>query len=317
MLEKIAKSINENRNISEKKELNSIVEYIEKNSFKSERIFSDFGEDSASIEKDSDLILLTTDRIRTSYIKTYPFGAGFSSILVGVDDIYCCGGRPLAASVTISYENSEIGQKILEGIAEGSNKFQVPIIRGHTNFNGKQYELSSTMIGEIKKENYISATNATIGDKIILAVDFDGKIAKANKNYWDTVTFKSSDEVLRKRSALNVIATKRLANSSKDISMGGIFGTIIQLVTYSYVGALIDVSKILIPEILINNDYSLEDYSRMFLTTSFIITAKSENTKEIITTFEEYGLKATSIGTITKEIGLIISDGIRQIKIPL
>ena len=68
---------------------------------------------------------------------------------------------------------------MLKGISEGSKKFNVPIIRGHTNAYGKYYELSSTMIGEIKKEDYISAGNAQIGDDIILAVDFDGKIGKA------------------------------------------------------------------------------------------------------------------------------------------
>ena len=47
-------------------------------------------------------ILVTTDRIRTSFIEKFPFGAGFSSILVSVDDIYACGGIPIAASLIIS-----------------------------------------------------------------------------------------------------------------------------------------------------------------------------------------------------------------------
>ena len=92
MLKKIADSIRENKNIIEKKEIDHIVQYIENNSYKSPRIFTDIGEDSASISLDEKLVLITTDRIRTSYITGYPFGAGFSSILVGVDDIYCCGG---------------------------------------------------------------------------------------------------------------------------------------------------------------------------------------------------------------------------------
>ncbi|GAI74426.1 unnamed protein product, partial [marine sediment metagenome] len=50
---------------------------------------------------------------------------------------------------------------------------------GHTNMK-KHYELSTALIGEIKKEDYISAKNAQPNDYIILAVDFDGKIGKAS-----------------------------------------------------------------------------------------------------------------------------------------
>ena len=211
MLKKIAESIRQNQNIIEKKDINPIIQFIEKNAYKSIKIFSDVGEDSAAFESGEDsefFVLVTTDRIKTSYIENFPFGAGFSSILVGVDDIYCCGGIPLAASIILSYREENVGQKIIEGICEGSNKFRVPVIRGHTNPNGKYYELSSTMIGEINKEDYISAGNAQINDKIILAVDFDGKVGKANKFYYDTTTFKSSEVVLNKRKAMNILANK-------------------------------------------------------------------------------------------------------------
>ena len=129
MLENIAKSIRNNKNIIEKQDIEDAVQYINKNSFKSTRIFSDIGEDSATIIDKDKLILITTARIKTEYIKKFPFGAGFSSILVGIDDIYCCGGKPLAASIIISFKDKDIGQQLIEGICEGSRKFNVPIIR--------------------------------------------------------------------------------------------------------------------------------------------------------------------------------------------
>ncbi|TFF95572.1 MAG: hypothetical protein EU547_07370 [Promethearchaeota archaeon] len=316
MLKKLAESVRGNDNIKKKQKLNPIVQYIDSNCFKSSRIFTDLGEDSAAIRDSDTYILITTDRIITSFIENYPFGAGFSSILVSVDDIYACGGNPLGASIILSFKKKEVGQKILEGICYGSNKFQVPIIRGHTNAYGKVYELSSTMIGEIKKEAYISAGNAKIGDFIILAVDFDGKIGEASKFFFDTTTFKSSEEVLKRRKAMNIIAEKQLAHASKDISNGGLFGSIFQLIKYSNVGADININKIKIPPVLIKQNYDLVTYSQMYLTSSFILTAKEHNCKNIVKIFKRHGLEAMVIGKIIKERNLLkLNDGTNSIEV--
>ena len=160
MLENIAERIRTNPNILEKIEISPIVQFIDANSFKSNRIFSAIGEDSAAIKENEKYILITTDRIKTNFIENFPYGAGFSSLLVSVDDIYACGGKPIAASIIMSVRSVNTCKSILEGITEASKKFKVPIIRGHTNPHGSCYELSSTMIGEIEKENYISAKNA-------------------------------------------------------------------------------------------------------------------------------------------------------------
>jgi uncharacterized protein len=305
MLEKIAESIRTNPNIIEKKEISPIVQYIDSNSFKSSRIYKDIGEDSASINENNKYILVTTDRIKTSFVENHPYGAGFSSILVSLDDIYACGGTPLAASLILSYIDEEKGKRIIEGVCDASQKFHVPVIRGHTNTNGKCYELSSTMVGEIDKKAYISAGNAQINDDIILAVDFEGKIGKASKYFYDTTTFKSSQEVLKKRQAMIRIAKKELANAAKDISNGGIFGTLLQLIKYSDVGANVNVKKIKIPDLLVEKNYSLLDYSKMYLTTSFILTANPKSSKKILDIFKSFNMHANIIGKIIDEKHLL------------
>lgn len=315
MLEKIANYLRTNKNIIEKEELNPIVDFINSNSFKSSRIFSDIGQDSAAIKNDHEkLTLVTTDRIKTSYIEKYPMGAGFSSILVGVDDIYACGGTPLAATIIISFMERNIGQKMIQGICNGSNMFKVPIIRGHTNTKD-YYELSSTLIGEINKNDYIPADNALKGDNIILAVDFDGQVGRASNLHWDTVSYKSSSEVLGKRKAMIKIAQQHLAHSSKDVSNGGIFGTILQLLKYSKVGADISVDKIVIPPKLVEKGYNLETYIQMFLTTSYILTAPPENCSAILRVFKDLNMHAEIIGDIKSETELIINDGKDSIKV--
>lgn len=316
ILKKIADSIKTNQNIIEKKEINPIIQYIDKNSFKSTKIFTDIGEDAATIKNNDKYILVTTDRIKTTYIENFARGAGYSSILVSVDDIYACGGTPLAASIIISVKDPESCEEILKGICEGSNKFKVPIIRGHTNVHGKCYELSSTMIGEINKEDYISAGNAQVGDNIILSVDFDGRIGKASKFYYDTTTFKDSETVLRKRKAMNIIAKRHIANASKDVSNGGIFGTILQLIKYSKVGADVNINRIEIPPNLINEGYDIETYIKMYLTTSFVLTAPNSNCKEIVDIFQEFGLNANVVGKIINDQNLLrINNGTESLDV--
>jgi hypothetical protein len=305
MLEKISESIRTNPNILEKKEISPIVQYIDANSFKSSRIYRDIGEDSASINENDKYILVTTDRIKTSFVENFPYGAGFSSILVSLDDIYACGGTPLAASLILSYIDDGKGKKIIEGVCDASQKFHVPVIRGHTNTNGKCYELSSTMVGEINKDAYISAGNAKLNDDLILAVDFDGKIGKASRYFYDTTTFKSSQEVLKKRQAMIKIAEMGLANAAKDISNGGIFGTLLQLIKYSDVGADVNIKRIQIPDPLIEKNYSLLDYSKMYLTTSFLLTADPKNSKKILDIFKSYNMHANIIGKIIDKSHLL------------
>ncbi len=309
MLKKIAECIKNNNNIIEKKSIDPVVQFINLNSFKSSRIFSDIGEDSAAVKNDNGMYtLVTTDRIKTTFIEKFPFGAGFSSILVGVDDIYACGGTPLAASLIISFKNQTIGQKIIEGVCAGSNKFNVPIIRGHTNMKD-YYELSTALIGEIKKEDYISAKNAQPNDNVILAVDFEGRIGRASNLHWDTTTFKDSEIVLNKRKSMNVIAQEHLANSSKDVSNGGVFGTVLQLMQYSEVGVDIDIESIVIPPKLIAKGYNLETYIKMFLTTSYILTAPEEKSQQIIKIFKDHDMSANLIGKVIKKVELKINNG--------
>jgi selenophosphate synthetase-related protein len=277
-LQKIADSIRTNQNIIEKKEINPIIQYIDKNSFKSKRIFTDIGEDAATIKNDNKFTLVTTDRIKTVYIENFAYGAGYSSILVSVDDIYACGGTPLAASIIISVKDPESCEEILKGICAGSNKFKVPIIRGHTNVHGKSYELS--------------------------------------KFYYDTTTFKSSEEVLYKRKSMNEVAKKHLANASKDVSNGGIFGTVLQLIKYSKVGADININKINIPLNLLNEGYDLETYLKMYLTTSFVLTAPNSNCREIIDIFHKFEMSAEVIGKIINDQNLLrINNGTESIDV--
>ncbi|KKK44771.1 MAG: Phosphoribosylformylglycinamidine synthase 2, partial [Candidatus Lokiarchaeum sp. GC14_75] len=126
----------------------------------------------------------------------------------------------------------------------------------------------------------------------------------------------TSEDVLKKRKAMNIIAKKHLANSSKDVSNGGIFGTMLQMVKYSNVGADVDITKIKIPPVLLKENYDLETYVQMYLTTSFLLTTPAHKREEMIQVFQEYGLDANLIGKIINDQNLLkINDGTESIEV--
>jgi hypothetical protein len=266
-------------------------------------IYSDMGEDAASIFQDDskdELILLTTDAITEELSQKNPWAAGFSAIMVCVGDIYACGGIPTAASAIISSDQAQIRDELLNGLLEATNRFEIPLIRGHTSDKTSNVGVSATVVGTVKKENYISAGGARTGDDIIIIADFDGRVGKSNKFYWDTITYKSKEEIMEKKQVMKIIAENRLVHSSKDISNGGIFGTLLLLLQYSKKGAIVDLELIQAPKDVITSDFPLEDYVKMYLTFAFLVTSSESNFKKISEIGSKFGLSVFKIGKITK-----------------
>ena len=114
---------------------------------------------------------------------------------------------------------------------------------------------------------------------------------------------------------MNEIAKLKIVNSAKDISNGGIFGTILQLINYSKVGADINIEKIVIPPTLIEMSYNLETYIQMYLTTSYILTAPEETSQDVLKIFNDHNMSAAAIGKIKSEPELIINDDKDSIKV--
>ena len=62
-------------------------------------------------------------------------------------------------------------------------------------------------------------------------------------------------------------------------------------------------------------EYLLNMYIKMYLTTSFILTASEESCKSIISVFKEYGMDASVIGNIVKEKHLKINNSKESIEV--
>ncbi len=300
-LQLILKKFENSRNIQEKRKLKPILENINSNGYKSSQIYASYGEDSAAIQLEptsKDLILLTTDAILPVFIEKSPYGAGFSAIYVGIDDILACGGTPLASSITIAYKDEQVGKEILSGVLDATNVFKTPLIRGHTTTDSPTLAISSTIIGTTKVDHFLSAGGSNSGDFLAVVWDPEGKISPVNKNYWNTITMKTSEEFFHKRSFLSPAIENKYITACKDISNGGILGTLFQMMQFAKLGAEIDL-EILESYIIADNlPFSTEEFIFMFLTSGFLISGKNETKNEFIGLVHKANMNFYEIGKV-------------------
>ncbi|MHA1674007.1 MAG: AIR synthase related protein [Promethearchaeota archaeon] len=311
MLTKISKKFHSSRNIQEKQALSPILTKIKNLGYNSTQIHTSIGEDAAAVlpwPDSPNFILITTDALLPAFIEKSPKGAGFSAIYVGIDDIMACGGTPLACSTTVAFNDSDFGDQIFQGILEGTRTFRVPLIRGHTTTDAKELQLTSTMIGSCPRDQYISANGARCKDFVALVWDADGKPVKFNPMYWDTITMKTSESFFAKRGFFSALLPGKRLHACKDVSNGGIFGTLYQLLSYSRKGASIDLSAL--PELLERDSipYTIEDFLFLFLTSAFIIAGAPENIGEIRGEVEKAGMKFYLLGKINEDKNITIKD---------
>ena len=291
--------------IKAKKNTEPILKELEIKGFKSPHVILFKGEDCASIELDTESdyeIVFHADSITEKFIEVNPYMAGYSLVMVNVNDIYATAGTPLAMVLILAYENNQkkIGDELVRGIIDGSKKFRVPIVGGHTHPNDTRNIASAGIIGKVKREYRISSSGARAGDTVITAIDTKGQVGQRYTFGWDCTSMKTSEEVLRHRQAICEIGKAGFATACKDISNAGLLGTLGMLFEASKVGAVIDLKQV---EESKPEPVPLSHWVRIFISTGFILTIKPQHISVAIELLESHDLTTAVIGEIdeTKE----------------
>jgi len=252
-----------------------------------------FGEDAAAISFGNEYLLLAADGILPALIQANPYAAGKASVMASVNDIYAMGGRPLAMVNVIGLPNSSFFDDIIRGITKACIKYRVPMVGGHFHPDTCELSLSVAIMGVAKK--LLFSNNAKPGQDIIFAVDLEGRGYQCKPVIsWDTNSGKTSAQVLERLEVLPTLAEKELCSTAKDISNGGLLGTIALLLEVSEVGAIISLEAIPRPE-----GFPLLDWLKAFLSYGFVLTADKALSKPIIHAFNNVGVTACTIGHIT------------------
>ncbi len=305
-LHTIAKEIRDFEGVTRKKPIADLISIFQTVRFEYSNSVVDFGDDAAVIDiGGDDYILFAADGIWGRLVNASPWWAGYTSVLVNINDIAAMGGKPVAMVNVLSSDNKNACKEILRGIKDGIAKFGVPMVGGHMHPDTPYTSLSVAIIGTVKKGCEIKSGTAKAGDIIIAAYDLDGKIGPNSQYSFDTTTTKEPEEVRGKYRVMQEIGEKKLVTAGKDISNPGLIGTLGMLLETSKKGARVDLGKISVPE---NIDFT--QWLKVHPATGFIVTALPENESEVIGLFEKAGYTTANIGVVddTWKLDICFSD---------
>lgn len=252
-----------------------------------------YGDDAAIIPWGDEYLLVAADGMMTGLLVNEPYAAGKASVMVTVNDIYSMGGRPIGMVNVLASGDDRQRHRIVEGIEKGCRKLQVPMLGGHLHPDSPVDcpALSVTIIGRAKK--LLRSHLAAAGDRLVLAVDLEGRAGCRSVVSWDANSGKSPEALRHRLEALPLVAESETAFAAKDVSNAGILGTAAIMLENSGKGADIDLDAIPRPDSL-----TLEQWLLCFQSFGFILSVPPENIDRVFSIFSERGITAAAIGGV-------------------
>ena len=256
------------------------------------------GDDCAAIADADGYLLLAAEGIWHVLVETDPWFAGWCAVMVNISDIAAMGGKAIAIVDTIWTDDDAKAVPLLEGMKAASQAFNVPIVGGHTNFRSAYNALSVAILGRAKK--LISSFTAQPGDLLVVAIDFEGEM-HPQFPFWNAATKAKPYRLQENLDILPYLAKHNLCNAGKDISMGGIIGTLLMLIEASECGAILDLDSIVCP-----NTVNLETWLLCFPSYGFLLSVLPKNLDKVKQQFINKNISCFVAGEVTEGSQLIL-----------
>ena len=306
-LESLADGLRNFDGVKRKRAIGDLVSRLGNSDRVGSRTIVGFGEDAAVLEVDNDnFVLLAVDGIWGKLLNADPWWAGYCAVLVNVNDIAAMGGTPLAMVNLTSTQQKDICAELGQGMEDGVRKFGVPMVGGHLHPDTTYDALDVGIMGTVKRDCVIFSSGAKPGDKVLVAIDLDGRIYPSYNLAWDNTTRRTVAEIKKQLDTMVEIGEKKLATAGKDISNPGTLGTFGMLLESSGAGAIVELDKIPRPDL----DIPFEQWLKMYPGTGFVLTVENDdNAAECIRIFEDAGVATSVIGEVDASKKLKITNG--------
>ena len=304
-LSELVKSLQSFKGVSRKNSIENVTKTLGDVYNITGDVLLDFGDDASAIDiGDNQVVLLAADGIWGDLMNVDPYWAGYCAVLVNVNDIAAMGGKPIAMVNIMAVDNDEIYDEILSGIVDGCRKFNVPMVGGHLHPDAEYNSLDVAIAGIASKDSLITSSGANVGDKVLVAIDTDGRQYPGIPLNWDTTYEKDAKLVQDQIKIMQKIAEEHLPSAGKDISNPGTLGTLEMLLESSGVGASVELEKI--PR---NENVDWDMWLRAYPGAAFVMTASEENAQAIIDALSPYSFEVAVIGEVIEEKKLYLSSG--------
>lgn len=200
------------------------------------------GDDAALIPAQSSPLLLACEGMQPDLVQEDPWFAGWSAVLVNISDIAAMGGRALALVNSVWSPQEHLMTRLLEGMRFACDRFDLPMVGGHSNARSPYAALSVAVLG-VAEGPVLSARAARAGDVLVLLVDGDGRPYR-HYPFWDAATGADPVRLRAQLALLPRLAGSGIARAAKDISMGGLVGTALMFAEACGLAITLDLDRI-------------------------------------------------------------------------
>jgi uncharacterized protein len=268
------------------------------------------GDDCAAIPDHAGFLLFAGEGMLESFVDDDPWFAGYSALMVNLSDIAAMGGQPLAIIDILWTPGLEQAAAIWEGIAAASQAYGVPVVGGHTTItrSGRNF-LAAAVLG--RAQRLITSFDAKPGDDLFLAVDLRGKY-QGDKPFWNASVGAPAERLRSDLALLPALAEKGWVQAGKDISNGGIIGTLAMLLQCSRVGAELWLDRIPIPE-----GADLARWLISFPSFGFLLSVDPSQVANVTAAFNDRQIACGRVGTITGSGSFVLVYGTARETFPV
>ncbi|WP_219209270.1 sll0787 family AIR synthase-like protein [Variovorax boronicumulans] len=260
------------------------------------------GDDCAAIpDGHGGYLLFAIEGLVEDFIERMPWFAGYAGVMVNVSDIYAMGGRPTAVVDALWSAGMQPADQMLQGMAEASSKYGVPIVGGHSNNRSVRPQLAVAILGHAKK--LLTSFSARPGDLLLMAIDLRGAYQEPFP-YWNASTTAPGARLRADLELLPALAEAGLCDAAKDISMAGAIGTTLMLLECSKVGATLDLDAIPRP-----GGVPLLRWLTSFPSFGFVLSVRPEALGEVLTRFAARDIACQVVGEVDDSRTLMLKQG--------
>lgn len=252
------------------------------------------GDDCAAIADGDGYLLLAAEGMLPEFVAQEPWFAGWCSVMVNVSDVCAMGGRPLALVNALWSGSEAASQPIWRGMTAAAQAYGVAIVGGHTNCHSTQAGLAAAILG--RAQRLITSFAAQPGDCLVLLMETQAEFF-GDYPFWNGATRAEPTYLRRCMDLLPAIAEAGLCKAGKDISMGGIAGTLLMLMETSGCGAVLNLDQIPCPA-----GVPLDRWLTCFPSFGFLLSVDPDRVKTI-----QRLVQQTSASLACAVIGQVIS----------
>ncbi len=250
------------------------------------------GDDTAAIPDGRGYLLFAAEGMMEGFIKLDPWFAGYCAVMVNLSDIAAMGGRPTAiVDVLWTHPDSPIAAEIWAGMRAASTAYAVPIVGGHTTRFpvDRTPLLAAAVLGKAKR--LISSFAARPGHQLVMAVDMRATYRGEGTLFWNASVGAPPERLRGDLELLPKLAEAGLVTAGKDISNGGILGTLAMLLATSRCGATVNLDALPLPP-----DTDLQHWLLSFPSYGYLLSVETRHVSKVCSRFWKRGIECQVIG---------------------